>query len=76
MQYQVENIDFFYSTISNKQKNQIKSREKIKIEGFKDSRGQGFEGKGQRSEDRSQKTEIRKEVRGQEGKTEVRGQRA
>jgi len=29
LQYQVENVDLFYSTISNKQKNQIKSREKM-----------------------------------------------
>jgi len=30
LQYQVENVDFFYSTISNKQKNQIKSRKNWK----------------------------------------------
>jgi hypothetical protein len=29
LQYQVENVEFLYSIFSNKQKNQIKSREKM-----------------------------------------------
>ena len=43
LQYQVENVEFLYSIFSNKQKNQIKSREKMQdkqeIENRKEERG-------------------------------------